>query len=204
MLPDSLPICPEILFNSFEWGRDHNSISEFIGDEHETIAYNAYMAYPDAPFDYSPLAENAGNILFTSSLDVLGHDAISSLFFSYCLTDSGVVDMSSDSFYLVRSQITADDCESVYAEIVESLSALYGTGKEAARTGQSLGIDENEAYTYNRDIYETLWAGANNTFARIKLEVPGVDTDSPTLFIAFGKLDAAETLERIELQLSGV
>lgn len=188
----------QILFSDLEWGCSHESVIASIGSENASLAGDAYMAYPDSPFDYFPLAANAGNILAVSSLEVMGYDAISTLFFSYLLTDTETVDTSSDSLYLVRSQVIADDCTTAYQEICEKLTALYGDGTESSRTGQSLAVDSSGTSAFDREIFETSWSGAGSSFARIKLDIPNTKDESPTLFIAFGILDAADTLRIIE------
>lgn len=187
----------QIRFNEIEWGSSCASVLELIGSESASVANSAYMAYPDTPFDYAPLAANAGNILTASSIDVLGYDAISTLFFSYCLTDSNAVDTSRDSLYLVRSQILAEDCEAGYNDICANLTALYGEGHESTRTGQSLAVGADGVSTFDRTIFESSWTGAENTFVRIKLEVPNAADTSPTLFVAFGNLGAVDTLNAI-------
>lgn len=190
----------EIRFHEIEWGSSSESVSLMITDAggSPSVSRNAYLAYPDSVFDYSPLAPNAGNLVADSSLDVIGYNAVSMFFFSYRIMNSGSIDKSDDSLYLVRSQIITDDCEHAYKSICDALDSLYGEGKESHRTGSSLLLNSHTASTYDRNISEKVWYGAESSFAKVKLDAPSSPDDSPTLFAAFGRLDAVDELEALE------
>jgi len=83
----------EIRFHEIEWGSSSESVSLMITDAggSPSVSRNAYLAYPDSVFDYSPLAPNAGNLVADSSLDVIGYNAVSMFFFSYRITNSVLI-----------------------------------------------------------------------------------------------------------------